>query len=173
MRGPSHDTHQPHLLIRDMHCILVVDHDASILQLIKEILQHFGFSVLLASTARKAIGLLDCTVHALITDMDLRDITFAELVDATRTKHPGLPVCCMGASGPKCSRMPDQVCYLSKPFHVQDVLRTVAELGLRPKEIDSPPHHSEKADAANQTERMKVALVTNSEVSHPEVSGAR
>ena len=75
--------------------VLVVEDDAVLRNLMRDILQGLGYAVLDAGTAAEAVELsggLDDGVHLLISDVVLPDSSGRELADALLEFRPGMPV---------------------------------------------------------------------------------
>ncbi len=76
--------------------LLLVEDDAAVRDLAREILEDAGYRVLPASTAAEAIAVLarlgDGPVHALVTDIVLPDRTGVELAEHVRATLPGVRI---------------------------------------------------------------------------------
>jgi len=119
--------------------ILAVDDDRGILNLLESVLQSAGYSVLLADGGRSAIQLFEectTTVHLLLTDVIMPDLTGPVVAERLLERQPDLRVLFM--SGFHDAEMVQRFVthkgfnLLSKPFTVESLLRSVQDvLSLR------------------------------------------
>jgi PAS domain S-box-containing protein len=75
--------------------VLVVEDEASILQLVKRILERLGYNVLIAPTPGRAMELVQShrgDLHLLITDVVMPEMNGRQLAATLQKQHPGLKV---------------------------------------------------------------------------------
>jgi DNA-binding NtrC family response regulator len=78
--------------------ILVVEDDTAILRLVQLILEGAGFEVLAASSAKKAIRAEGCfsrTIHLLLSDVMMPDMSGPDLAAALKKRRPDMRVMLM------------------------------------------------------------------------------
>jgi DNA-binding NtrC family response regulator len=81
-----------------METILVVEDDAAILGLVQVILGEAGFEVLAANSARKAIqveAVFARTIHLLLSDVMMPDMSGPELADILKKQRPQMRIMLM------------------------------------------------------------------------------
>jgi CheY-like chemotaxis protein len=127
--------------------ILLVDDDAQIRRLGREILERDGYYLIEAASAEEA---LDCLsqlgdgIDLLLTDVVMPGMRGKELVDRARDRLPELPVLYLsgytdGADIPGGSS-DRQTAYLGKPFRSAELRRGVRQLlDLSAARTDTPP----------------------------------
>jgi CheY-like chemotaxis protein len=111
-------------------CILLVDDEPTILQVVKTILETSGLVVLTAKDGSEALSVLDARlVDALLTDLRMPGMSGDELILEARRRYPSLPVCCMTAYGeePGLKDVP----LVRKPFRAHELIYTVNEVMAR------------------------------------------
>jgi len=109
--------------------VMVIEREPAVRQLLKEILQRAGFSVLQARTAESAIRLYE--QHRSAIDVLLIDGQPPELKELSK-RHPGLKV--LGLSGVGGSEFTGEMPVLSKPFAPEalvDAVRSLLKAGDR------------------------------------------
>jgi DNA-binding NtrC family response regulator len=119
--------------------ILAVDDDRGILNLLESVLQSAGYSVLVADGGRNAIQLFEActtTVHLLLTDVIMPDLTGPVVAERLLERQPDLRVLFMSGfhDAEMVQRFVTQKGFnlLSKPFTVESLLRSVQDvLSLR------------------------------------------
>jgi two-component system cell cycle sensor histidine kinase/response regulator CckA len=113
--------------MRGSATVLVVDDESLVLTMAETILSDFGYKVLTASNAQKALALLnqpDAKVDLVITDLVMPGMGGRELMERIRQLDPGLPV--MPTSGyvmPEDKK--NSAGYLQKPFTATELLMKV------------------------------------------------
>jgi CheY-like chemotaxis protein len=118
----------------DDPCILVVDDDPPILELIQLILASGGYSCLAARSGVEALMLFrprPTRVALVITDLNMPGLDGAALVHALREIKPGLP--CIGTSGSDTGFddylwRGERIVHVEKPFTTRELLGAVARL---------------------------------------------
>ena len=114
-----------------MKRILVVDDEPSIQQLLQDILQDEGFSVLLANGGRSMLELLQTEVPDLILlDVMMPDGNGEEAIRIMQT-HPQLrdiPVVLMSAGLSLHELKTTSVAFLGKPFELEVLLRVIGDI---------------------------------------------
>ncbi|HXM43892.1 MAG TPA: response regulator [Bryobacteraceae bacterium] len=115
--------------------ILVVEDDAAIRRLVQIILEDGGFEVLLANSAKKAIGIeadFSQTIHLLLSDVMMPDMSGPELAKALKLRRPEMRVMLMSGYADGAMLVLNHGWhFIQKPFlpvallgKVTDVLRT-------------------------------------------------
>jgi two-component system, cell cycle sensor histidine kinase and response regulator CckA len=113
-------------------CILLVDDEPTILQLVKSILETESFVVLTAKDGPEALSVLEArVVDALLTDLRMPAMSGHELLREARRRYPHLPVCCM--TGYVEEPGIKDVALIRKPFRADELLNTVRQLLARAK----------------------------------------
>ncbi|MBU4270211.1 response regulator [Candidatus Dependentiae bacterium] len=112
--------------------VLVVEDEASILQLANRILKDLGYSVLTAKTPGKAMGLAKehaDSIHLLITDVVMPEMNGRELAERMLALYPGLKVLFMSGytSDVIAHRgvLDEGVNFIQKPFPKKDMAAKV------------------------------------------------
>lgn len=107
--------------------ILVVDDEATILELIRDILEVEGFTVLIARSGTAALRLLQHTsVSLVLTDLMMPQVNGLELAQRLRAdpKTAGIPLILMSAAMPPgVSDLFADI--LHKPFPIEKVAQVV------------------------------------------------
>jgi two-component system, OmpR family, response regulator len=118
-------------------CILLVEDDQPVREVVVEALADEGFEVCEAETGDQAAGLIEKppkTFRLLMTDVDLpgkRDgINLARLM---QRRHPALPVLYMTGRPEKVGTLGPREALLAKPFTFQDMFRAVRALLADPR----------------------------------------
>lgn len=129
----------PTLNRRSSTTILAVDDDRDVLNLLQAVLEGAGYRVLSADGGRRAIDLFEScgeTVHLLLTDVVMPDLTGPVVAERLRGRQPDLQV--LFISGCHDADMLQRFithkgfALLPKPFTVQSLLRGVEDaLGPR------------------------------------------
>jgi DNA-binding NtrC family response regulator len=114
----------------ESHCVLIVDDDPSILEVLEARLQAADFKVLRASSGPSALELLRThPVDILVSDMKMPEMSGVELQAEAYAILPDLPVIFLTAYG----TIPDAVDavkagavdYLTKPFDGKDLVKKI------------------------------------------------
>lgn len=117
--------------------ILLVEDEAFVRNVTREILQAAGYRVLTASNAVAAMRLyeeLGPEVDLLLTDMILPGENGAELAASMRRENPGIRVLFVTGYGNQIAVLKDAgEAYLLKPFCADVLLRKVGELVNEPR----------------------------------------
>src|SRR5918995_3111788 len=103
-----------------MSRILVVDDESVVRGLVAELLHGAGHEVVIAASGEEALALLD-GVDLLVCDVGLPGVSGEAVVEAARTRRPGLPAVLM--TGDPAESRPAA---LAKPFTPSDLLDAVA-----------------------------------------------
>lgn len=115
--------------------ILVVDDEDPVRTMMSAILRSAGYQVLEASTGQEALELVAGyagTIHLLLTDIVLPDVSGNDLAVQVLRLRPGLQV--LRVSGmPDQARLPPELpaagsAFLAKPFTPQRLLEKVREI---------------------------------------------
>jgi len=125
--------------------VLVVDDDVTSRAAMRRVLEHQGYSVIVAEDALDALRMLERThvpVDLLVTDVQMPGMNGDVLVARVRESWPDLPVVYVSGE-PSNARLVQQtggvVHFLAKPFLPAELLETVREaLGLPLAEDTSP-----------------------------------
>jgi signal transduction histidine kinase len=116
----------------DLHgtgTILVVDDEGLMLTMAETILSEFGYKVLTANGAQKALALLsrdDSPVDLLITDLVMPGMGGRELIERVRQLAPALPILCTSGYVMPADKQMDTA-YLQKPFTSASLLAKVKQ----------------------------------------------
>ena len=109
--------------------VLVVDDEDILLTMAETILSEYGYHVLMANSAQKALALLsrdDAHVDLVVTDLVMPTMGGRELVERIRQLSPKIRILC--ASG--CVLPPDQqigLLFLQKPYTSRELLGKVRQ----------------------------------------------
>ena len=116
-----------------MTCILVVEDESEIREMLVEVLRDEGFQIVEAASADAAVELLDlASLRLVVTDINLpgrRD--GIDLALAARRAHPGIPVVFMSGKPTKLAqaqRFSDPAVFLQKPFSFSTLVGAVGRL---------------------------------------------
>ncbi|MGA3267584.1 MAG: ATP-binding protein [Verrucomicrobiota bacterium] len=115
--------------LRGTETILVVDDEALVLNMAETILTDFGYKVLTASGAQKALAILsrdDTPVDLLFTDLVMPGMGGRELIERARQLVPGLPILCASGYVMPADKQMDTA-YLQKPFTAASLLAKVKQ----------------------------------------------
>jgi DNA-binding NtrC family response regulator len=113
--------------------ILVVDHDASILQRLKKILQGAGYEVLTAlESVQAGERVNEGPIDLVITDLTMTKEAVAKMISTIQHENPQLKIMAMsGESTPNVLRAADILgaqAVLRKPLTEKTVLRRVHDI---------------------------------------------
>ncbi|MBN2642286.1 MAG: protein kinase [Victivallales bacterium] len=120
--------------------ILVIDDDPMILELVSEILKPQGYQVDLCESSGDALErLIDYKYNLMLIDSKLPGITGPELLKYTKEHHPSIEVIII-TGNPELEEAVSTVKtgafdYLSKPFTVQKLLKTVEKALVHQQQI--------------------------------------
>jgi PAS domain S-box-containing protein len=114
--------------------ILVVDDEEPMRRMTQQILEAFGYHVVLACDGAEAVaiyGLRGAEIAAVITDMTMPVMEGPEAIRILRTMHPNLPI--IGASGLASGNYAGRLArlgvkhFLSKPYTTSELLKMVRQ----------------------------------------------
>lgn len=121
--------------------ILLVDDEEMILETNEQLLQRLGYDVLMASTGKKALALLQNhidTIDLVIIDMIMPGMSGKELFDRIKAKYPELKtLLCSGYSlNENAQEIMNHGCngFIQKPFNVNQLSATIKNI-LHPERI--------------------------------------
>ncbi|HSR52728.1 MAG TPA: response regulator [Acidobacteriota bacterium] len=114
--------------------VLVVEDEASVRELVGEVLQRNGYEVLKAENGRQAMQLAfdSDSIELVLTDLEMPDVTGVELADRLQAYQPRLKILLM--SGYSHSLLSDRgvlkpgTALLEKPFNTSTLLQKVNQL---------------------------------------------
>lgn len=113
----------------EQSCILVVDDDPDVREILAEALGEFGYAVVLADSGDAALARLaqDRPINMMITDIRMPGMSGTELAGLARKSNPALKIVLMsGYFQPQTI----SEAFLRKPFHIHELASVVrAELG--------------------------------------------
>jgi CheY-like chemotaxis protein len=111
----------------ETQAILIVDDEPILLELIRDILEEEGFSVLTASSATAALYVAQRSpISLVLTDLMMPNLSGLELADRLRS-HPEtaeIPIILMSAA-PPASHPPLFVAVIRKPFPIETLVGVV------------------------------------------------
>ncbi len=116
----------------DRRCVLVVDDDPGVRDVIRSMLEASGYSVLLAENGKEAMRLLKSErADLILTDLVMPEQEGIETIKALRREYPDLKVIAMsGAFGGDYLRIAAYLgahATLAKPIQMETLLRLVEE----------------------------------------------
>jgi two-component system, cell cycle response regulator CpdR len=105
--------------------VLLVDDDASVLELVSYMLADLDCDILTARSATEALGAIadDETIEILISDINMPGLAGSDLAERARAYRPELKIILL-TGGPAVSRT---FPLLRKPFVQSDLQRVMAE----------------------------------------------
>jgi PAS domain S-box-containing protein len=115
-------------------CILVVDDEDAVRNIVVRILKSHGYRVLSANSLQNALAVFDhpeFPITAVISDVVMPNGSGLELVEQLRLRHPELPALFMsGYTGEVLSAhgLPKEDRYVGKPFTADDILRGLSDV---------------------------------------------
>jgi CheY-like chemotaxis protein len=105
-------------------CVLVVEDDAAIREVIAEILEAQGYQVSVAENGAEALRALESTRPCLVLlDLMMSEVNGWEFIDRVKAQSIELDICVVTASP---SLAPTGVSVLAKPLDLNRLLDTVA-----------------------------------------------
>ena len=124
-------------------CLLLVDDEPALANLLKKYLERLGYQVDACTHPREALKLLDENperYRLLVTDLTLPDMNGGDLMDQFARQGMDSPVCIVTGDISPRSRLTVQraAAYLMKPFDVEALLRMVSQL-TRPHAVPDAP----------------------------------
>jgi len=141
------------ITITDRHqeTILIVEDEAAILEIAKEILESFGYTVLTAESSLQAIHIVEehkSEIHLLISDVIMPQMNGRELAELLQVKRPSMK--CLFMSGYTASVIAHRgvldkgVHFIQKPFSMNGLAAKVRgvldqETSLYNQHFGSPP----------------------------------
>ncbi|MFH0302705.1 response regulator [Bradyrhizobium sp. 31Argb] len=116
--------------------VLLVEDDPLIREFVVEALREAGYHVIHASTGEEALAW--CEHHvALVTDVRLPgQVDGWQIAERYREQDPNLPVIYATGFSPTPPRPVPGSRIVKKPFHPEEIVRTIKELG---EEKGAPP----------------------------------
>jgi len=114
-----------------LETILLVDDDATVLNLCKRILMHGGYVVMTAGSGMEALRLVQNSANRIdlaLLDVIMPGMNGIELANLIRSAHPGIPIVLMTGYGPAeiarvISDNPFRIIW--KPFRTESLLRMI------------------------------------------------
>lgn len=113
--------------------LLIVDDDQGMRENLAELFESLGYSVRTAANAPEALATLDESgADLLLTDYKMPGPTGVELIEAARTRRPGLRAVLMTAFGDSFVEVESvrrgAVGYLNKPFEADEIVAFVEKV---------------------------------------------
>jgi CheY-like chemotaxis protein len=115
---------------------LLVEDNASVAAVTRDMLMQLGYAVHTASSARRALELLDC--HAF--DLVLSDIVMPgtmngiELARTVRARKPALPIVLVSGYAGSASGAGPEFTVLRKPYRFSDLREAIARVSASARE---------------------------------------
>ncbi|MBI4231020.1 MAG: response regulator transcription factor [Planctomycetes bacterium] len=115
-------------------CVLVVDDDPDIAQMLRTRLVHEGFEVMLASSGTEAVErMADRVPDALVIDINLPGLSGHQVAFTMREMHPAVPIVMITASHDPGAQKTGQFyasinAFLRKPFDPGEVAQRLRDL---------------------------------------------
>jgi PAS domain S-box-containing protein len=106
--------------------VLAVDDDPLVLAGTASMLEDLGHAVLAASSAEEALGLLDESVHLVISDQVMPKMTGAQLFRELQHKHPALPFVLASGYADLDEDVSAMAVNLPKPFNQAQLSAAIA-----------------------------------------------
>ena len=124
--------------------IAIVDDDESIRLGLSSLARSVGYAIALFATAEAFLLALETTVpDCVIADIQMPGMGGLELQRLLKQTHPTLPIVVMTAFPEEAIRekvmSSGAVCFLSKPFDGEAILKCLAEAISRPPDDRFPP----------------------------------
>jgi CheY-like chemotaxis protein len=114
--------------------LLVVDDDRDVREIIGQVLEAFGFRVVVARDAASALEHAGAESFAgVVADLSLPDLPGPTLVDRLREREPDLRAVIMSGYPEDGDRWTSETTrFLPKPFGTAALAQALEELGIRP-----------------------------------------
>jgi DNA-binding response OmpR family regulator len=114
-------------------CVMVVDDDEFILDILQKIIRRDGYEVIPVRSALEALKTLEETkVEVIISDIVMPEMDGMELLASVKTKHPGVQVVMItghsGRFGKESVLDAGADGFISKPFKNIEIIRTLQRL---------------------------------------------
>lgn len=118
-------------MANDRHCILVVDDELSMRELLEFMLEKKGYDVLLAANGNEALSIINKeTYDLLLCDIRLGDMTGLEVLKASKKKHPHVTAIMISAFATTETAVEAMnqgaFDYVPKPFKNEELIQTIA-----------------------------------------------
>lgn len=111
-----------------MRRILVVDDEETLRQVLAEVLEDEGYTVLEARHGREALHILaGATVDLILMDVMMPVMTGLEVVQEVRQRPDGAPPIILMSAGRTIDVEHLQIRFIRKPFELDELLQTVAQ----------------------------------------------
>ena len=106
--------------------ILVVDDDPSVLGLTSMLLRREGYTVLVASSGKEALTILESRADTslVLADCDMPGISGPELDKMILARWPHIKVVAMSGR-PRAHELPDTIEFIPKPFRRANLIGTI------------------------------------------------
>jgi CheY-like chemotaxis protein len=123
--------------------ILLVEDDASVRELTRDILEGKGYEVLVAGSPSKALELCNQysgPIHLLLTDLVMPEMNGAEMAELIEKLRPGIQVMYMSGYSdnalPKAEKLGRKLFFLQKPFTASVLHKMVRDILEPPAKRD-------------------------------------
>ena len=108
--------------------ILVVEDDRDTREILSELLEMQGHSIVTASESQQALAIMhqQTDIHLLITDVSLPGMTGIELARTVKMLHPHIAIMiCSGYGEQQCEALPFPVAWIQKPLEMDPFLEAI------------------------------------------------
>ena len=117
-------------MANDRHCILVVDDELSMRELLEFMLEKKGYDVFLAANGKEALSIINkATYDLLLCDIRLGDMTGLEVLKASKKKHPHVTAIMISAFATTETAVEAMnqgaFDYVPKPFKNEELIQTI------------------------------------------------
>jgi CheY-like chemotaxis protein len=115
--------------------VLLVDDEAAIRQILDSLLRDRGFRVLEADSAKRALDIAarhEGEIHLLLSDVQMPQMTGAELAAALTCARPDIRVILMSGYSESALLLNNGWVFLQKPFQPLEILSLIRELLAQP-----------------------------------------
>ena len=115
-------------------CVLVVEDDASVRLLIRDVLEEVGYAAIEAGDGASALPILasDRTIDLMISDVGLPGMNGRQLADAARAHRPGLPILFVTGYAENAAIRADflgeNMSMITKPFSLDEIGQKIGEI---------------------------------------------